>query len=873
VGVGGADTARGIAFQHAQAVAACIEALESAEVAYVRFEGADDIVDFEVCAEGGRRLRVCQAKTRKEPYVWGPADIVATIKRWQELADAEDAQFEFLTDGSAGREIAEKLQPALRRARKRNLTDADRTYLASKGLDPGDDLLTRAAVESRQPDADALLDRVSLRVVRLLEMGLTDATTARSESLVNELFRLVSLRAGKTEPDERVITRAELSGLVGVALDVIDNTRGWDAEARRAYIEELGKEPTHPSLVILEAESISLQPDALTLVFREQAETPDQRVVMPATGVLTPDSGAVLSGAPGAGKSTTLELLVPEAIGRELCPVLVSAEGYDAGGLGRLVREALERRLGYRLAPAAIENCLNDDGATLLIDGAGELEAELRESLLFELQGFQRKHPGLRTIVTSRDPARLRVLGLASFVLQGLTPALRRTIAAQLLAQNAEPVVTDVEQRLGDVVDNPLLFVMALSLAKTGIQATTRAELFERFVEGMTARPGGEALSDVLFALLREACFALRARDVYSADRWTWRRLLADGLARLAEQRMFDGGSISADEALERARAGGLLRQLPSSGMLALTHDLFCDFLAAEAVRLGQHSLPQSLPESLEEAVVFIAQRGALGPTEATAVVTNPVAAARCAAAMPIGEAFDDEHATELLMALCKHLGPAPSAHLRELHIRAFEVSDELYVFALPASERPPGSPLDPDRAAAAARRVVKLAQGGSNLAAAVTIWLAEIRAALGARHAGVLLPVPTEREALPVALEAAFVERNRELERLCADICPALEERIRRALGFRGFHAVVLPRRTFTLPIAGGFEVAEHPLVFSFNADDISVRLADSVDRDFVEEPSTEAACENWLMDSPAQAALKDVKGLLFNLLPGLGP
>ena len=194
--VGGTTTSRGIAFQHAQAVFACVEALESAEIAFLRVEGVEDIVDFELCRADRTRLRVCQAKTRQEPYTWTPGEIVGTIVRWKELLDAEDARFEFLTDGSAGPELADKLQPALRRARKGALTDDDCAYLRSKGLVPDDPLLARIAIESRQPDADALLDRASLRVLRLLEIGSSDASTRRAERLIDALFRMVALRAG-----------------------------------------------------------------------------------------------------------------------------------------------------------------------------------------------------------------------------------------------------------------------------------------------------------------------------------------------------------------------------------------------------------------------------------------------------------------------------------------------------------------------------------------------------------------------------------------------------------------------------------------------------------------------------------------------------
>jgi hypothetical protein len=349
----GTDTSRGIAFQHAQAVSACLEAIESEEIEFLAVEGIEDIIDFEICSVGGRRLRVCQAKTRQEPYTWAPAEIIAMIGRWRAVQDADAAQFEFLTDGSAGPELANELLPSLQRARTASLSDDDRTYLRSKGMDPEDPLLARVAVETRQPEADVVLDRVTLRLLRLLEIEGSQASTLRAEALVNELFRLVSVRAGKDAPEERVITRTELSLLVGVPLETIDATRRWDEDARSAYIAQLRIERPHPSFVVLATHELKLEPAALALVLREGAEATSQQLPGPATAMLDTDRGAVLSGRPGAGKSTTLELLVPEALNMNLLPVLVSVDGYEAGGLPWLIREALERHLGDRIAPSA----------------------------------------------------------------------------------------------------------------------------------------------------------------------------------------------------------------------------------------------------------------------------------------------------------------------------------------------------------------------------------------------------------------------------------------------------------------------------------------------------------------------------------------
>ncbi len=869
MGVGGTDTARGISFQHAQAVAACLDVLESQYAKVLRVEGADDVIDFEMCSDDGERLRVCQAKTRKEPYRWEPGPLVAIIKRWQALDKADDARFEFLTDGSVGPEVADSLLPALRRARK-ELTEVDRKYLKSKDLDPDAPLLKRIAIESRQPDADVTLDRVTFRLLRLLEMGAQPADTARAEGLVNTLFRTVSTRSGLDDADDRTITRAELSELIGVPLDVIDRAQRWTAETEKAYVKALRDEPPHTSFVALQAKSVSLHPDALTYVVREQAEAASQRFSAPATDVLDESSGAVISGPAGAGKSTTLELLVPAALDRNLVPVLVSVEGYEGHALVRLVRETLERRLACRLAPGATSAFLRRDGAALFIDGAGELDAAAREALIFDVQNLQRSHAQLRVVVTSRDATRLRALNLPGFVLQGLDRTLRRKIADELLDPSDAHLVAEVEQRLETLVENPLLFVMALGLAQQGVHARSRVELFEGFVDGLAARPGGEALSDLVVALVSNACFSLREGDSYGADPWTWRRLLAAAMDALVAAGLYPSGATSADDALDDALTGGLLRLLPGSGVVALAHDLFCDFFASQAVHRGQRELPPAASESLEEAAVFLAERGDMPQDRALRVATNPVAAARCAHALPLKGRPEEQDVTELYAALRQHLGEAGRAALSDTHIRVAEFDDGVYLFVLAAGALPIGSELDVNGAAAEALRAARVPTGSSSLTAAVALWLAELRRALAQTDPGELLVIPEKREEVAEVLARAFAERVNHLGALCTSACPTLRARVLRELDFRGFHAVVLPSQSQTMPIGGGEQFTYHPFAFSFNADDVMVRVADEVDDDFIEQPSTQMASEDWLRDSPLQAALNDVLKVLSELLPG---
>jgi hypothetical protein len=63
------------------------------------------------------------------------------------------------------------------------------------------------------------------------------------------------------------------------------------------------------------------------------------------------------------------------------------------------------------------------------------------------------------------------------YSLVGLAPESRREIAASLV-EDSEQAVLDIEERLGNLADNPLLFTMALALRARGIGASNRAQLF-----------------------------------------------------------------------------------------------------------------------------------------------------------------------------------------------------------------------------------------------------------------------------------------------------------------------------------------------------------------------------------------------------------
>ena len=156
---------------------------------------------------------------------------------------------------------------------------------------------------------------------------------------------------------------------------------------------------------------------------------------------------------------------------------------------------------------------------------------------------------------------------------------------------------------------------------------------------------------------------------------------------------------------------------------------------------------------------MFLADRRSLSIVEATAVSTNPVAAARCVDAESGDSDSDDAEVTQLLGRLSTHLGQPRAAELTRVVVRTESLTDGLYVFALAEAAAPTGSRLDLEVAGRSAQRVVKLRRRGSSLAAAVALWMAEMREALAARPPGVLRRIPKDRAELPEALSEAFTD------------------------------------------------------------------------------------------------------------------
>ena len=116
-----------------------------------------------------------------------------------------------------------------------------------------------------------------------------------------------------------------------------------------------------------------------------------------------------------------------------------------------------------------------------------------------------------------------------------------------------------IEHRLGSAADNPMLFLMALSLSGDGVPRR-RAEVYEQFIRGLVAR-AGVADDDVGLAALGVAWAEMIGRDQRAADHYSWRLALGTALDGLAALPAWRGHTSTAETAMATAKRTGLLNR------------------------------------------------------------------------------------------------------------------------------------------------------------------------------------------------------------------------------------------------------------------------------------------------------------------------
>ena len=156
-----------------------------------------------------------QAKTKAQPYRWTPKELTDPIVAWLGSTPGDSERFEFVTDGTLGPEVVDDLEPSLRRAADDALTEADRTYLTGKGIDPNEPAAGRIRISSRLSSGRDLLEKLTIRVMELRQR-LGPLSVEEARDAVNALFTELVLSAGESEVERRRISSAEIGGLTTV---------------------------------------------------------------------------------------------------------------------------------------------------------------------------------------------------------------------------------------------------------------------------------------------------------------------------------------------------------------------------------------------------------------------------------------------------------------------------------------------------------------------------------------------------------------------------------------------------------------------------------------------------------------------------------
>jgi hypothetical protein len=649
----GVDTIRGVAFQLAQTLSDIVELVADGSGDAVVIEGAADIVDYEVLNGAGRSIAVRQAKTRREPASWGATELSRILCAWGDADYSGEAEFAFVTDASLN-DSGQRLNELVKAMRLHPDEDVLRRTAESLGRGgiqlPSMDVVRRVQILSRMGTTDSVLAKVEMRVLTLLSRArLTtpdDATNA-----VNALLRRVFVVGGDIDLRRRTVSRTDVLHALGLDESNLRGAVAWSmdtADEYRAVVAEDSRRVR--GFVPLNVALARPVPHVLRLM----TEPAHAGGTVESLDVVLTEQTAVLVGAAGQGKSTALRYLAARPVERGLIPVMLQAAGHVPGSLPRRVRNAIEVLLGRSLTAGAVQHLLALPELLLLIDGVSEVDSDTRAGLSSDLGQLAAQCP-VRLIAAGRDLP-LTIAGAAMpdiasvFRLTSLDSGSRRLLADA--HGSHEQVVRMIEHQLGDIVENPLLFLMALSLSRDDGVPDTRAEVYQQFLRGLVIR-ARVSDDDVSVTALGRAWAQMIGRDLRAADHYTWRSALGAALDELGGRSAWRGHTSDAGTALEIAQRIGLLARADLDGGLEPLHDSFADFLAARTIVRGEAELPDQLNTGFDESVLFMVEMAGLDDALALRLAAeNPLLACRVAQQRRARGRSEAEQVGRLLRAL-----------------------------------------------------------------------------------------------------------------------------------------------------------------------------------------------------------------------------
>lgn len=566
-----------------------------------------------------------------------------------EVDYADTAEFAFVTDASLS-DSGQRLQDLIREMQLHPDEEVLHQTAASfrGGLQlPPLKVLRRVQILTRMGAAETVLARVEMRILTLLSRARL-ATPEDAASAANALLRDLFIIGGSTDPGRRTISRAEVLEALGLDEASLQGELAWSQSTAAAYRAAVAEDSLQDrGIVPMNVVPAAASPRVLRLL-----RDPDSPRAAQSLDTVLGEQAAALVGATGSGKSAALLYLAGLAAQHGLVPVLLEATGHTTGALPRRVRYGIEAVLKRPLTAGAVQHVLAAPELLLLIDGVSEVSADTRASLSSDLDQLAAQRP-VRIIAAGRDlPLTIAGAGLpdnaAVFRIAKLDHDHRVKMAA---AHGRQQAVRTIEHRLGSAADNPMLFLMALSLSGDGVPRS-RAEVYEQFIHGLVARAGVDD-DDVNLAALGVAWAEMIGHGQRAADHYSWRLALGTALDGLAALPAWRGHTSTAETALATALRTGLLTRPDADSGLVPLHDSFADFLAARAIVRAEASLPPSLSTSYDETVLFMVELAGLDEALALRLAAeSPLLACRVARQHQAGGHADAKQVGSLLQAL-----------------------------------------------------------------------------------------------------------------------------------------------------------------------------------------------------------------------------
>ena len=614
--MGGVDTYRGIAYQHAQAVLSALDVLESDQFAAIRVEGADDAIDIELLDANGRVAVGKQAKVRADEYTWAKAELVGLLRRWAAVDAPDGASFQFLTDGRLG-PSGEKVKDALAEA-----AAGRRGPLAKLlGEEAGGETVRRVARATVVQDpggTGALLARADRQVMALLPSARSGADAVeQARSAVDALFRLLLDHACRPDAADRVVSRDQICGALGIPVSATA-VLAWRGDVRDRYL----------AAVIAEAPAAAV-PARLR---------PEESSGPPGEGVdaLLADGAApaAVAGPTGAGKSTAARELRAAAAAQGRVVVVAHAETYIPGRVDALVADAVSDVLGSEVPTLTGRQVLAETDTVVVIDGVSEVPEPVRSALAEDLRAPVAAGRGARLVLLGRGLAAVRSVLPASsapslFRMEPFGRERREALAESVVGNGngngtgtgtgtARVVLAQAEEALGDAAGNPMLLEMTLRLIASGVAFGDRAAVYGAFLDRLGEKTGADGLGVATVVL--GSCFArLLDEGRRYADPYTWRRLLVEAAG--AQSAVI--GPVDAAAVDDAARRSGLIVRLGQSETVAAVHDSFADYLAGLALARGAVAFPADVKPGDEERLLFAAQIGRMDRAFAEAIAAR----------------------------------------------------------------------------------------------------------------------------------------------------------------------------------------------------------------------------------------------------------